>query len=304
MERNKKRELQVKIFRFFVPDALRKPLKNFVYEKRRKFRFRKFLWFFKEREFTPDLIVTLTSFPDRTETISETLVSLLQQSIRPEKLVLWLATEQFPQKEKNLPKDIVILQNYGLEIMWCEDLKSYKKLIPALSHFPDKLLVTADDDIYYPKHWLKGLYDSYLKEPTAVHCHRMHRITFSDSNEILPYQKWDKCLISGSEKENDLLFFTTGGGVLFPPDCFYKDVLRRDLFLELCPLADDIWFWAMVKLHGTEMKLVKDNVYRIRNNGNTQDSEPLWKKNREAGENDRQLQAVLKFYGEGLLRKD
>ncbi|WP_051190484.1 hypothetical protein [Kaistella palustris] len=299
MERNKKRELQVKIFRFFVRESWRKPLKSFVYRERSKLRYQKLILLYdRKRTRTKDLIVTLTSFPGRIYTISDTLVSLLNQSLRPEKIVLWLAEEQFPEKENELPTRILKLRELGLEIRWCKDLKSYKKLLPALDLFNDKLLVTADDDIYYPKNWLRDLYDSYLSDPESIFCHRVHRITFNNTNEILPYQQWDKCLIKGQEKENDVLFFTTGGGVLFPPNCFYQDVAREDLFLELCPLADDIWFWSMILLNKKKIRIAKNNVYRIKNNGNTQEDEPLWKTNREAGLNDEQLRNVRSYYGE------
>lgn len=304
MERNKKREIQVEIFRFFIRESWRKPLKSFVYRERSKIRYKKFLLFSNSsKPRTKDLIITLTSFPERISTISDTLISLLDQSLRPESIVLWLAEEQFPNKEKDLPLEILNLRKYGLEIRWCKDLKSYKKLIPALEIFPDKLLVTADDDIFYPKNWLRDLYESYLNDPDSIFCHRVHRITFNEENEVQPYQAWDKCLIKGQEKEKDILFFTTGGGVLFPPNCFYEDVQREDLFQKLCPLADDIWFWAMIILKNKKIKIVKNNVYRIRNNGNTQEDEPLWKTNREAGLNDEQLRNVFEYYkGQITLR--
>ncbi len=297
MEKSKKRELQVRVFRFFIPESFRKPLKTYVYKQRSKLRYKRFVLFCRKKETIPNLIITLTSFPARMPTISDTLISLLTQSIQPEKLVLWLAKEQFPNGEKDLPSEVVALQNFGLEIKWCKDLKSYKKLIPALTEFSTQLLVTADDDIFYPKNWLKNLYNAYQLDKESIHCHRVHKISFDINGKIQPYQKWRKCIISGQEQKGDVLFFTTGGGVLFPPNCFYQDVLREDLFQKLCPLADDIWFWAMVKLNGKQIKIVKNNVYRIKNNGNTQE-DPLWKINREAGENDKQLRNVLDYYGE------
>lgn len=298
MEKNRKREIQVRIFRFFVPEGFRKPLKNFVYHERAKLRFKKFLQ--KGNKNTPKidgLLVSLTSFPGRISTISDTLVSLLSQSRLPEKTLLWLGEEQFPNREKDIPENILKLQNYGLEIRWCKDLKSYKKLIPALTEFPEHLLVTADDDIYYPKNWLKNLYESYSQDPDSIYCHRVHKITFDEKAAVKPYQDWEKCIINGQEKPEDILFFTTGGGVLFPPNCFHSDVLCEDLFQKLCPLADDIWFWTMIRLNKKPIKICKNNVYRIKNNGNTQEDEPLWKVNREAGLNDDQLKNIIDYYG-------
>ncbi len=48
----------------------------------------------------------------------------------------------------------------GLTIDWCEDIKSYKKLIPTLKKYPDAIIVTADDDLIYDNKWLEQLYNA------------------------------------------------------------------------------------------------------------------------------------------------
>ena len=55
----------------------------------------------------------------------------------------------FPQREENLPRDLLKLRSFGLTIDWCENLRSYKKLIPAIEKYPDDIIVTADDDVFY-----------------------------------------------------------------------------------------------------------------------------------------------------------
>ena len=41
------------------------------------------------------------------------------------------------------------------------------------------------------------------------------------------------------------------GGVLYPPHCLDETVLDRPLFMDICPLADDIWLNAMARKKGT-----------------------------------------------------
>ena len=41
------------------------------------------------------------------------------------------------------------------------------------------------------------------------------------------------------------------GGVLYPPHSLHELTLRQDLFINLTPLADDIWLNAMARLNGT-----------------------------------------------------
>ena len=55
---------------------------------------------------------------------------------------------------------------------------------------------------------------------------------------------------------SNLLFPTTGGGTLFPPGCFSTEVLNQKVFMDLCPYADDVWFYAMRVLNDTPIKYV------------------------------------------------
>ncbi len=242
------------------------------------------------------LIISLTSFPPRMNDIHYCLFSLLNQSLKPDKLILWLAEEQFPNKEKDIPEKVLELKKYGLEIKFCNDIKSYKKLIPTLKEFPNDIIITADDDVYYPQNWLELLYESWQKEPEFIHCHRAHKIMF-DNNKILSYQANCK----GSHHANFLNFFTGCGGVLYPNNCFYKDISREDLFMELCPNADDIWFFAMVVLNNTKIKVVKNNIKKLthvnllRSKGFT-DDHILMKLNVHGNQNDIQLHNVFNHY--------
>ena len=45
----------------------------------------------------------------------------------------------------------------GLEIRECDNLRSFKKLVPALQTFPNAFIVTADDDLYFAPNWLETL---------------------------------------------------------------------------------------------------------------------------------------------------
>ena len=96
-----------------------------------------------------ELIVSLTSFPQRMYEIHYTIYSLLNQTVKPEKLLLWLAKEQFPNLEKDIPESVLALQKNGLTICWTENTYSYKKLVPTIEKYPNHTIITADDDIFY-----------------------------------------------------------------------------------------------------------------------------------------------------------
>src|SRR5579864_6248399 len=90
------------------------------------------------------LVVSLTSYPPRFPTVALTLRCLLTQSIKPDHVILWIAHAD----EARLPPEVLALRALGLEIRSTEDLRSFKKIVPALRDFPDAFIVTADDDVY------------------------------------------------------------------------------------------------------------------------------------------------------------
>jgi len=201
------------------------------------------------------LIVSLTSIPERFGTLHLTLESLLRQKLRPTKIVLYLGDGY---ADRNRIKNLVNLNRRGLEIRRCEDIGPYKKLFYALHEYPKSLLVTADDDIIYPRTWLECLYQSYLNDPASVHCYRAHRILTSEEG-VLPYNDWSWDVDSdGLTPER--VFPTGGGGVLYFPGSFASEVTDKDVFLAICPKADDVWWKAMTLLKGVGCRVVSCNT--------------------------------------------
>ena len=57
--------------------------------------------------------------------------------MKPYKIILWLVKPQFPNGNKDLPKNLLNLIDKGLIIEYYEsniDIKSYHKLIPTLKN--------------------------------------------------------------------------------------------------------------------------------------------------------------------------
>ncbi len=228
-----------------------------------------------ERLYNPDIIISLTSHPARIDTVSQTIETLLEQSVVADRIILWLAEEQFPNKEADLPASLLALREKGLTIDWCHDIKSYKKLIPALKKYPDAIIVTADDDLLYDKDWLKYLYQSYTKNPQYIHCHRITRLYNRDNKFVIMSRNLyldsnkkympELCLPSAYNK------LSGGAGALFPPHCFTEEVFNEDKFMSLAPTSDDIWFWLMSLINGYRVKVVDNNIYELKYVPNTQD---------------------------------
>lgn len=252
-----------------------------------------------------DIIISLTSYPKRISTVHYCIKSLLAQSIKPSKVILWLAAEQFPQKENNLPKCLLELKKEGLTICWCNDIKSYKKIIPTLKHYPNSTIVTADDDIIYDKDWLLQLIISYNRNPQNIHCHRKHSVKLLPNGYPDSYSNWYRGKKDVFHSPSYRNFFTGVGGVLYPPHSLSPEVFREDIFTKFLPTGDDIWLWGMALLQGTKIQKVRNSNFRLNFIEKTQDV-ALCINNDAGGENDIMLKNLLSIYPQicDALRQD
>lgn len=110
--------------------------------------------------------ITLTSWKERINYIHKTLESLLNNTIKPKKLILNLSEEEFPNKKLDLPKTILnLIKRYNnFEIFWVKKNNNvFKKLIPTLNRIKKDLIITVDDDTLYPKDMIEKMLNCYKK---------------------------------------------------------------------------------------------------------------------------------------------
>ena len=93
-----------------------------------------------------DAVISLTSWKKRINTVSYTIYSLLKKCPGFD-IVLTLSEDEFPQKEKELPDDLLLLVKEGfVEILWVEgNYKSLKKVLYTMEKYSDKAIISADD---------------------------------------------------------------------------------------------------------------------------------------------------------------
>lgn len=246
----------------------------------------------------PGLIVSLTTYPARMNDARYALFSLLQQTVKPDKVLLWLAEEEFPEGAPSLLSDFC---NAGLTIEFCKNLRSYKKLVPTLQRYPDSVIVTADDDIFYDPAWLEKLTAAYRQAPQYIHCHRAHIVQLDENAQPRPYRKWRSGVSGETTAPSYMNFFIGCGGVLYPPHSLYQDVCDEKLFAELAPIGDDIWFWAMAVMQRTKINIVSNNISEMTYIDPAKElgigGTPLWRLNVGRRINDKQLAAVFTHYG-------
>lgn len=201
------------------------------------------------RSATPlPLMVSLTSIPSRLGRLHLTIRSLLAGEQKAVKVVLWLNHAL----RGAVPDSLGRMEGPLFEIRFAGLTSSHRKLVHALDAFPGTTIVTCDDDVMYDSTWLVRLHDDHRRHPDSVIAHQCRRISYDEAGSLLPYRHWPTETRTDVASPN--LMPVGYGGVLYPPDCLFRDVCNADLFLTLAPVADDIWFKAMSLLRGTSVR--------------------------------------------------
>lgn len=208
---------------------------------------------------TKKVIVSLTSFPARIGYVHLAIKSLLLQTYRPDRIILWLADNQFP--DRKLPEELYELQKCGLEIRYCEyDLFGHKKYYQSLiEQKENEIVVTYDDDIIYPPNSLKMLIKQHEKFPQSIICNRAQAYIKSADGEVINPGKWKTITSEGVRSPSFKLCPSTGGGCLYPYNALYHDAIDKDRIIKYALKGDDLWIMFMALQQGTSF--VKTRKY-------------------------------------------
>jgi hypothetical protein len=204
-----------------------------------------------------EIVVSLTSFTPRLNKLYIALGSIFNQSLQPDKVVLYLGDDVDPDQ---LPQSLLNYCKYGLEIRFVENLRSHKKYFYSLREFPEALVITVDDDLIYHKNMVKKLYSTHLQFPKCICAMRTHEIIYDDNHMPCKYSAWLKNS-SRYDVPSDDLFFTSGAGTLFPPACFDDAAYDIEKIKRLCYTADDVWLNCMCRRRNVKIVNVKLDTY-------------------------------------------
>lgn len=205
-----------------------------------------------------DIVGSVTTTAGRLGTVGLAMESILLQTVRPALIVLYLSDRIDPAA---LPASVTRLACHGVEVRFVEDVGPHTKLVHALRDFPDRSILTFDDDFYYPPYTVEGMLSVAAEAPGAIVGNWVRRLRFAPDGRVLR-ARWGQLVTPktmASEIEpparplmigHDLFAYGTGG-VLYPPGCFDKRVFDVAAFKRLCPTEDDVWFKAMSLLKGT-----------------------------------------------------
>lgn len=242
------------------------------------------------------VIVSLTTYGKRLYEVYLTIESIMQGTVIPNRIILWLDDDL---EGTDLPVVLKMQQKRGLEIFYNKKIRSYQKLIPTLRLCPDSIIVTIDDDMFYQPDMLEGLLKAHKSDPRVVLAYRVDTIVLGSDKTPITYLKWK---YFQKPKDVSPLNVALGvEGVLYPPNSFDDEVLNEEIFLSICPTADDLWFKAMELKSGTGVRHVYTHYERgggaIPNWGIQDESLQKINENMNDCKNDEQLKKVFARYG-------
>lgn len=245
-----------------------------------------------------DVIISVTSYGKRvSDTLPYMLYSLLEQTKLPHKVLVYLDKNHW--SDGQLPPILKECQRIGIDFVYCDDLLSYKKLIPALKMFPDNPIITFDDDFYYNPHIIEWLIRDYKKSDKRTVIGSWGGIVEYKDGEYAPYTQWKDCAYRKGDEEISLY---AGNGTIYPPHLFDEEISNKDVFLDLAPTADDIWFWVMEKKAGIKIQLIPEAGGHINRPVNRIDAfvfekgNALYYENCVLGKNDEQFYKLVEKY--------
>lgn len=244
------------------------------------------------------VIVSMTTIPQRMKRLSDNLPSLINQSYKFDKLVINIDDNLTEEEYKWY--DALKKQDQRIEINKAEaKWRSCNKLLPTLKKYPEDIIITLDDDVYYPKHSIRYLVEEYLRHPECIIAHEVNPIRFTDDyvtyinivNPKLMQIEWGKYLSNCA---------------LFPPHVFDgTDLYDYDKMMKCTNgTHDELWFWIQSTINGVQciglnyvysfipevLEEYKENEYRLCeiNNNNEQIN--------------RYMKVINEMYGEKLLK--
>lgn len=136
----------------------------------------------------------------------------------------------------------------GLEIQLCPDeIRSHTKYFYAMQQFPEDIVITVDDDLFYRTDLVESLITNHKSRPNVI--------IANWTKEIIPgktkYAEWPDNHVPQLPHENYSQLILGVSGMLYPPHSLDGDAFDVEKIVDLSLTADDVWLTAMACKKGT-----------------------------------------------------
>ena len=193
------------------------------------------------------IVVCMTSWTKRINNVKPVVENFMRGTLQPDRLYLSLSVEEFPNREKSLPEDLVeyFNSNDKLILNWVEgeNTKTMKKVFPVLQYLDDDdIILPVDDDIMYPLDYVEKRVMEYKSHLQPIAGKSNYRTTIFYKKYNIMYNCGAGCLFTKrmmnhwEEYVDEKLFKTNNDDTCYtmlewlngyiPQECKYYDILE------------------------------------------------------------------------------
>lgn len=213
-------------------------------------------------EIAENYVVSLTTYKQRIHWVYLPITSILLGTIRPKKIKLYLSEVEFPNKWKDLPRELLELEKLGLEIEFrTKNLKSHKKYCYSFREYSEFKIITIDDDIIYPADFLERVLSINKKLPKlSIVSFLGMNMEMDEHGKFQSYSSWKYI----HEVRNDTNTIIMGGyGCLYnSPGELLKFFIEKDAITDF-ETGDDIYLYYLARKSGMENYVFGDRYKRF-----------------------------------------
>jgi len=197
-------------------------------------------------------VVTMTSYPKRIKEVGKFLYKFFKtQTVKPDYFYLWLSTVNFPNKEKDLPEDLLLVcKANNVIISWVDyDDGCTKRWNVYPKHYHD-YVVAIDEDNFYDIKLVERM-------KTVTTSKRIYAVFESLVNYLVPdkginfkYRHYKQLKLP----DHSIRMKISGNSVI-PPDTFPLEALNPkylELRLKYCPKCDESWLQPWYRYNDIE----------------------------------------------------
>ncbi len=209
------------------------------------------------------LVVSLTTIPARLADLRPTLLSLMEQTRPPDRLILALPNHSCRDgRPYTLPEALAADLSGGLprpvSVLRCRDWGPATKLLPALRAEPGALVVAVDDDVIYPRDHLETLLAAHRERPRAALGWRGWRI-----QPGVPPRRFAHVWASAVTMPQPADILLGWGGYLIPPGALDAAVFDYAGWPEAMRWVDDVWISGHLARRGVARLVVPGRSYPV-----------------------------------------
>lgn len=213
------------------------------------------------------LVVNITTTNNRLDLCASTVFSLINQSVSPDAIIVWVSKEPYMSDDGilSIPDWVGFINSKRdiLKFKYTKNTGPYRKIFPALREYtPDDVLVYADDDVVYGKDWLKFLHDMFLKNNGDFVV--ASRVRIKTKNLFSKYKSYTMFPICHKNSLLDSNFIITGvGGCILSKKHIKHEYFDNEDYINIAPRTDDLWISKIIELSGSRVQVCTEALKQV-----------------------------------------